>query len=97
MQKQNIIKNIQMIGKRNLSIIFFLLGVCMDKRILNVFVIILCVIFFIFPIFVRYNIAYAYTLPSNNSYGYSADEARAIVNNHETIYTKDGKPIFTFQ
>lgn len=68
----------------------------MDKRILNVFVIILCVILFIFPIFVRYNIAYAYTLPSNNSYGYSADEARAIVNNHETIYTKDGKPIFIY-
>lgn len=68
----------------------------MDKRILNVFVIILSVILFIFPIFVRYNIAYAYTLPSNNSYGYSADEARAIVNNHETIYTKDGKPVFIY-
>lgn len=68
----------------------------MDKRILNVFVIILCVILFIFPIFVRYNIAYAYTLPSNNSYGFSADEARAIVNNHETIYTKDGKPVFIY-
>ncbi len=27
MQKQNIIKNIQMIGKRNLSIIFFVGGV----------------------------------------------------------------------
>ena len=68
----------------------------MNKRILNVFVVILSVILFIFPIFVRYNIAYAYTLPSNNSYGYSADEARTIVNNHETIYTKDGKPIFIY-
>lgn len=68
----------------------------MNKRILNVVVIFLCLVLFIFPVIFSYESAYAYTLPSENPFGLSAEEARKIVNEHDVIYGSNKEPYFVY-
>ena len=68
----------------------------MNKRILNIVVIFLCLVLFIFPVIFSYESAYAYTLPSENPFGLSAEEARKIVNEHDVIYGSNKEPYFVY-
>lgn len=68
----------------------------MNKRILNIVVIFLCLVLFIFPVIFSYESAYAYTLPSENPFGLSAEEARKIVNEHDVIYDSNKEPYFVY-
>lgn len=68
----------------------------MNKGILNIVVIFLCLVLFIFPVIFSYESAYAYTLPSENPFGLSAEEARKIVNEHDVIYGSNKEPYFVY-
>ena len=68
----------------------------MNKRILNIVVIFLCLVLFIFSVIFSYESAYAYTLPSENPFGLSAEEARKIVNEHDVIYGSNKEPYFVY-
>ncbi len=68
----------------------------MNKRVLNIVVIFLCLVLFIFPVIFSYESAYAYTLPSENPFGLSAEEARKIVNEHDVIYGSNKEPYFVY-
>lgn len=68
----------------------------MNIKLLRSVSIFICTLFFISCILYHCDYIYAYNLPSNKNYGFSAEEARAIVNNHETIYNSNGVPYFIY-